>query len=345
MARRFGEKLKILYLRDYLLRYSDERHPVTVSQMIDYLKEQDIQAERKSIYRDLQVLGLPGPERTETEKNEGGEARKTYGMDIRKKKDHYFVAGRDFTLQEVKLLVDMVQSSNFITRRKTEELIRKITALTSVYEEKNLSRTVYVRRRIKAMNESVYQIVDKISEAVNADKILRFQYFTYNMHKEKELRHGGKIHVVSPFALIWVDQNYYMLGYNHSYSEIRPFRVDRMTRVSSMHGPRKGKEEFEKIDMATFTTKVFHMFTGEIRLVTMRFRSFLADSVIDRFGEEVILVPENEWWFQATAEVAVSPQFYGWLAGFGKDAELVGPASVREGMAEHVRAMMALYQE
>ena len=342
MAKQYGEKLKILFLRDYLLKYSDENHTVTVQDMLNYLSGRDLPAERKSIYRDLKTLGKADAEKGQEYDNTSPDH---YGMDIVHKRGNYYVRSRAFTLQEVKLLVDMVQSSNFITRTKPRQLIEKITSLASVYEAQTLNRTVYVRNRVKAMNESVYNNVDKISEAINNDGIISFQYFTYNLQKKKELRHNGKIHIVSPFALIWVDQNYYLLGYNHEYAEIRPFRVDRMTRVTAGKGPRQGKRDFEKIDMAMFITKVFHMFTGEVRLVTMRFRRFLADAVIDRFGEEVLLSPDGDEWFTVSTEVAVSPQFFGWLAGFGKDAELIAPQSVRQGMAAHVRGMMDLYQD
>ena len=201
MAKMFGEKLKILYLRDFLLKYSDENHPVTLQDILSYLTSLDIAAERKSIYRDLKTLGKGGSSGSSEE-----DSRTGYGMDIVKKKDRYYLRTRDFTLQEVKILIDMVQSSNSITKRKTTELIDKISALVSVYEAKTLNRTVYVRNRVKVMNESVYRNVDKISEAINNDEIIRFQYFTYNLQKKKELRHQGKKHIVSPFALICVDQ-------------------------------------------------------------------------------------------------------------------------------------------
>ena len=340
MAKQYGEKLKILFLRDYLLKYSDENHTVTVQDMLDYLSGRDLPAERKSIYRDLKTLGKADAERGREDDNT---APDHYGMDIVHKRGKYYVRSRAFTLQEVKLLVDMVQSSNFITRTKTRQLIEKITSLTSVYEAQTLNRTVYVRNRVKAMNESVYNNVDKISEAINNDGVISFQYFTYNLQKKKELRHNGKIHIVSPFALIWVDQNYYLLGYNHEYRELRPFRVDRMTRISLQDGPRLGKEDFEKIDIAMFTTKVFHMYTGEVKLVRMRFMKYLADAVIDRFGEEVMLIPDGEDAFTVTTEVAVSPQFYGWLSGFGSSAEILAPQDVREGMAKHTHSILNLY--
>ena len=124
---------------------------------------------------------------------------------------------------------------------------------------------------------------------------------------------------------------------------MRPFRVDRMTAVTTITGPRQGKNDFEKIDIATFTTKVFHMYTGEIKLVQMRFQKFLVDAVIDRFGEDVMISPDGKDAFTVSTEVAISPQFYGWLAGFGKNVEILAPESVREGMAEHIQQIMALY--
>ncbi len=180
MAKVYGEKLKILYLRDYLLKYSDENHPVTLQDILSYLSGLEITAERKSIYRDLKILGRGiSSDSAEDETSNG------YGMDIVKKKDRYYVRTRDFTLQEIKILIDMVQSSNSITKRKTSELIGKISRLVSVHEAKTLNRTVYVRNRVKGMNESVYRNVDRISEAMNNDEVIHFQYFTYNLQKQK----------------------------------------------------------------------------------------------------------------------------------------------------------------
>lgn len=337
MAKGFGEKLKILYIRDYLLRNSDEEHPVSVKEIISDLRDREIEAERKSVYRDLRTLGYV-PEKDEFDED----LPESYGMDIARKKDGFYVRERDFTLQEVKLLVDMVQSSNSITLKKTQALINKLESLVSVHEAKTLNRTVFVRNRVKTMNESVYINVDKISEAINSNRPITFQYYRYNMRKEKEQRHSGENYLVSPFALIWVDQNYYLLGYNHAYSGMRTYRVDRMGGVKTASGQRLGREEFEKIDIATYTTKVFHMYTGELCRVTMRFDKSLADAVIDRFGEDVILIPGTDS-FTVNTEVAVSPQFYGWVAGFGRQAEIVSPPSVRKGMAEHLRGAASLY--
>lgn len=340
MAKGFGEKLKILLIRDYLLKYTDEEHSVSVKDIMKHLEEHEIIAERKSIYRDLKTLGCAGAD----DEPEEADAP-SYGMDIVRRRGEYHVRERDFTLQELKLLVDMVQSSNSITQRKTKELINKLEGLTSVYEAKTLNRTVYVRNRVKAMNESVYINVDKISEAINEDKILQFQYFSYNIRKQKELRHDGAFYKISPFALIWVDQNYYMLGFSDRYQEIRAYRVDRMTRVMTADGPRHGKKDFENIDIATFTTKVFHMYMGELQRVVMRCDKSLVNTIIDRFGTDILIIPSGSEQFTIEIEVAVSPQFYGWVAGFGKYAEIVAPPNVRQGMAEHLRESISVYDK
>lgn len=328
MPRGAGQKLKLLYLKDYLLKYTDDSHAVTVRQMIEELNRRGISAERKSLYDDLDAL-------------DGDSC----GLDLVRDNGNYSVASRDFELQEVKLLVDMVQSSNFITRTKTRELIGKLEGLVSVYDARQLDRHVYVRGRVKTMNESVYINVDKISEAISGDCKLRFQYFTYDTRKQKQLRHGGRARTVSPFALIWVDQNYYLLAYDSESAAMRHFRVDRMTRITAQPGPREGKALFEKTDMSTYTTKVFNMFTGEEKRVTLRFADSLVDPVIDRFGEDIALIPSGEDRFTVTVDVVVSPQFYAWLAPFGAEAEILSPPEVRRGMIEQLQTILKVYEK
>ncbi len=328
MPRSTGQKLKLLLLRDYLLKNTDDRHSVTVRQIIAHLEGCGVSAERKSVYDDLASLGPDG-----------------YGMDIVADSGNYALVSREFELQEVKLLVDMVQSSNFITRRKTEELIRKLETLVSRHEAAQLSRQVYVRKRVKAMNESVYINVDKISGAIAADRKLRFQYFQYNTRRKKELRHNGKLHEVSPFALVWVDQNYYLLAYSREHQSMRHYRVDRMTRITGVDGPRDGKEVFAGTDMSTYTTKVFNMFTGEEKRVRLRCDASLADPFIDRFGEDISMIPEGDGAFTVSVDVVVSPQFFAWLTPFGTRCEILGPPEVREAFRTHLRELLEMYGE
>lgn len=327
MPRSQSQKLKLLYLLQYLLRYSDEQHPVSVSDMIGELERHGVSAERKSIYDDIEALRL-------------------FGVDIvavRGKTTAYYAAGREFELPELKLLVDSIQSSKFITQRKTVALIKKLENLASVHEAQMLERQVYVRNRVKSMNESVYYNVDAISDAIVSDRAIRFKYFEITPEKERQYRHGGAWYVVSPFSLIWDDENYYLLAWDAGTAALRHYRVDKMTAISALEQPREGKEAFRKMDMSAYSQKVFGMFTGEEKKVRLRFLNHLAGAVVDRFGKDVMLIRDGEEHFIVTVEIAVSPQFYAWLFGFGTEVEILSPESVRESMKAQARAILGKY--
>ena len=328
MAKSPNQKLKLLVLLRYLNRQSDERHPVTVAQMIEELARHGITAERKSIYDDLEALRL-------------------FGVDVVQKRDRsvsYYIGQRDFELPELKLLVDSIQSSKFITQRKTLALIKKIENLASVYDAQLLERQVYVRSRVKSMNESVYYNVDEISNAINRDRMIRFQYFEFTVDKARQFRHGGAPYVLSPFALMWDDENYYMLAWDEELGRMKHFRVDKMSRITTLERVRQGKEAFRETDMSAYSKKVFGMFTGEESSVRLRFANHLAGAVIDRFGKDVMLMRDGEEHFTVTVDVAVSPQFFAWVFGFGDEAEILTPAAVREQARDTARKIASLYE-
>ena len=255
MPKSANQKLKLLYLMQYLLQKSDEKHPISIQQMIDELARHDIKAERKTLYDDMEALRL-------------------FGLDIiqaRGKTTGYYVGSRDFEVPELKLLVDSVQSSKFITEKKTLSLIKKIEGLASAYDAQLLQRQVYVRNRVKSMNESVYYNVDEISTAITQDKVIRFRYYDYTTTKERTFRKDGAWYEISPLSLMWDDENYYMLGYDTAAGKLKHYRVDKMTAISAIDQPRDGKEEFSKIDMSQYSKKVFGMFTGEVQTVQLRF--------------------------------------------------------------------------
>ena len=327
MARSQKQKLKLLYLMQYLTQNSDEAHPVGIAQMVDMLAAHGILAERKSLYGDLEAL-------------------REFGMDVvqaRGKTVGYYVGTRDFELPELKLLVDSVQSSKFITQRKTLALIRKIEGLASVHDAAALQRQVYVRNRVKSMNESVYYNVDEISSAIAADKKIRFLYFEYTVKKERRYRRGGAFYEVSPYALMWDDENYYMLAYDAATESFRHYRVDKMTQISAQDSFRDGREAFRKVDMSAYSKKVFGMFAGEAETVRLRFANHLAGAVIDRFGRDVMLIREDDEHFSVRVEAVVSPQFYAWVFGFGGEAEILSPEHVRAGMADMARGVLEKY--
>lgn len=328
MARSANQKLKLLYLMRYLLRNSDENHPVTVRQMGEYLRGQGISAERKSLYDDIEAL-------------------QQFGLDIIQVKDGnfygYYVGSRDFELPELKLLVDSVQSSKFITHKKTRSLIEKIERLGSVHEADQLRRQVFVANRIKTMNESIYYNVDEIHNGISKNRKIRFLYFEYNVAKERQYRHGGAYYVVSPFAMTWDDENYYLVAYDSEAGIIKHYRVDKMEKISTLDEERDGQEVYQALDMAVYTRKTFGMFTGEEIKVQMRFENHLVGAVLDRLGSEVFIVPDGPAHFTVRTDVVVSPQFFAWVLGFGPQAQIVGPAHVVEGMKAHIGSVAALY--
>lgn len=324
MARSANQKLKLLILKDYLLRNSDEGHPVTIPEIIDELARYDIKAERKSLYDDIEALRL-------------------YGLDIVQSKGNYFIGSRGFETPELKLLVDSIQSSKFITQKKTMALIKKIEELASIYDAQLLERQVYVRNRVKSMNESVYYNVDSISDAINQDKAIRFKYFEFTVTKQRRIRKNGAWYEVSPFALMWDDENYYMLAWDSDSGSMKHYRVDKMLEITALDRVREGKEAFAAVDMSAYSKKIFGMFTGQDRQVKLRFKNHLAGAVIDRFGSDVILIPDDEDHFTVTLELAISPQFYAWTFGFGTDAEILSPEDIRAAASENAKSIYQMY--
>ena len=329
MARSSFQKLKILYVMDYLLKRSDENHPVTVAQLIGELESHGISAERKSIYDDLESL-------------------REYGLDILQtgsgKNSGYYVASREFELPELKLLVDSVQSSKFITYKKTLSLIKKIESLTSVYDAQLLRRQLYVKNRIKTMNESIYYNVDELHRGIAENRKIRFHYFEYTVRKERRFRRDGAWYVLSPYALSWDDENYYLVGFDSEAGIIKHFRVDKMADIQVTEEPRDGEEIYAALDMGVYARKTFGMFTGEETSVRLRFEKDLVGAVIDRLGRDVMLVPDGEDHFTVPTDVIVSPQFFAWVLGFGNKAKILEPESVVRKLREHLDQVTALYE-
>ena len=328
MAKSPNQKLKLLVLLRFLQRQSDEAHPVTLAEMIRELERWDISAERKSLYDDLETL-------------------RAFGADVvavRGKRPGYYLGSREFELPELKLLVDSIQSSKFVTQRKTLALIRKLEGLCSLHDAQLLERQVFVRGRVKSMNESVYYNVDAISDAISRDRQLRFRYFEFTVSKERRYRRQGSWYVLSPFSLIWDNENYYLLAWDGAERRFKHFRVDKMTQISPTEQPREGNEAFRELDMSVYSQQVFGMFAGKPVPVRMRFAAHLAGAVIDRFGKDVMLIPEGTEAFTVMAEVAVSPQFFAWLFGFGAEAEILSPRAVREEAGRQAGQIAALYR-
>ena len=298
-----------------LMERTDETHSITMTEIIDALAEYNISAERKSIYNDIECLRL-------------------YGMDIIGSQEdrtyYYHVGNRQFELAELKLLVDSVQSSKFITRKKSEELIKKIEKLASVHEAKSLQRQVYVTNRIKTDNESVYYIIDDIHNAIQNNNKIKFQYMDYSITKELKPRRNGQWYEVSPAALIWEDERYYLVGYSSLDKEIRHYRVDKIGKISVLDEKREGLGEENYLDVADYAKKVFGMYGGEPEGVTIGFPEKLIGVFVDRFGKEIDIFKREEGYLSVRVSVVLSGQFYGWLTGLGSGVKIISPSKVKD---------------
>ncbi len=309
MARSTGQNLKLLYLRDYLLRNTDEAHPASAKMLIDHLAAQGISVERKTIYSDMEALA-------------------DYGMDILRKPGRnggWYLASRDFELPELKLLVDAVQSSRFLSEKKSLSLIRKLETLASVFDAGKLRRQVVVAGRVKSMNESIYYNVDLLHQAIAENSQIRFRYFEWGVDKQKHFR--GGLRSASPYALVWDSENYYLVAHTEAHG-LTHFRVDKMSGISLTGEPRVVTEQTRTLDLSNYGKQVFQMFHGEKVTVRLRFENALSGVVMDRFGRDVILVPDGEGHFILTEPIVVSPVFLGWLLSFGDRVEILSPDSV-----------------
>ncbi len=326
MAKTTGQKLKLLYLRDYLLQYSDENHPLSIADMESYLETKGISAERKALYDDLEAL-------------------RAYGLDIGQRRvgrsTGYYVLSRDFELSEVKLLVDAVQSSRFISEKKSRDLIGRIESLASRYEGRDLHRHVVVQNRGKSSNEAIFINVDAISEGINRGVMVEFRYFDYDARKNIVFRHGGAVYRVSAEFMVWDDENYYLVATPEGETAPRHYRIDKMKNVALSDIPSKPLG----VDQAAYAGALFGMFSGEVRDVRIRFKNSLSGVAVDRFGLGPTFVPYDDDSFTLTARVAVSGQFLAWIAALDGGAEIMSPTDVRRQMEDFLSKSLCLYDD
>lgn len=311
MAKSEKQKLKLLYLLDVLQERSDEDHPVSTQQLITHLEQYGIRAERKSIYDDILCL-------------------QEYGADIEQRKGRnggYYLASREFELPEIKLLVDAVQSSRFLTHKKSLELIGKLEKLAGRHDAGSLQRNVVVSGRVKNMDECIYYNVDAIHDAIASNSQITFRYFEWGTDRQRHFRE--KEYEASPYALVWNDENYYLVAHSPRHG-LTHYRVDKMVSIKQTDKPRYTDDEIKKLDVSQYGKNVFSMYGGEKTQVKMRFHNSLAGVVIDRFGQDSMLIPDGADHFTFTTQVSVSPTFLGWLGQFGGKAGILYPAAVAE---------------
>ncbi|MCI5857996.1 MAG: WYL domain-containing protein [Agathobacter sp.] len=322
------QKQKLLYIAKYLTEHTDEHHCVSAPKLIAYLQANDIKAERKSIYDDIATLCDFGYDIVRQEGPKGG----------------YFLASRDFELAEVKLLVDLVQSSKFITTKKSRELIKKLERQVSRNDATALQRQVVVADRNKTANENIYYSVDVIYEAIAKNVRVRYQYFDWDVNKQMKLRKEGTYYEVSPWLLTWDDENYYLVAYDETAGIMKHYRVDKMLHIELLDSQRQGAEAFAAMDVAAFSKKTFGMFAGQEKTVRLLCDNTLTGVVVDRFGQQVALRSYDEAHILARADVQISPQFFGWLAGLGNKIRVESPQEVADEYKEYLRKILESYQ-
>jgi len=328
MPKNSGQKLRPLHVLRLLWERTDEDHALTCGDILTALKGLGIDAERKTVYDDIAQLELFGFDIAQSRGKDGG----------------YRLVSRDFELSELVLLADAVQSSRFITERKSDALIKKLSSLTSVYEAKQLARQVHVAGRIKNMDETIFYNVDAIHKAINENKQICFTYVDWNEKKESVPRHGGAIYRVSPWALCWDDENYYLVAYDGEAKKIKHYRVDKMHRITLHDVTREGEDAASAFDIGTYSGRLFSMFGGEERFVSLLCKNSRAGVIIDRFGKDIPFRKADDEHFELTVKVALSSHFYTWLMNFGEDIIITSPKEAIDGFKATARTALAPYE-
>ncbi|MFT3982931.1 MAG: WYL domain-containing protein [Lachnospiraceae bacterium] len=327
MAKASNQKLKLPYLLKILTENTDADHPMNAEALIKALDGYGINAERKSIYSDIEALIL-------------------FGIDIERKSGRknsgYYVASRDFELAELKLLVDAVQSSKFITEKKTQKLIKNLGSLTNNYDAAKLKRQVFVANRNKTQNENVLYNIDDIHRAIQGGRKIGFQYFEWSCNKELQPRKNGEIYQVSPLALIWDDENYYLVAYDQVAGIRKHFRVDKMKAINVLDETASMPDK--TLDIAAYSKKMFGMFGGETVDVTLRCPNKKIGILLDRFGTEISILKFDETCSRVRVQVAVSGQFFGWLCALGEEIAILSPESVKNEYRNHMERILTNYK-
>ena len=326
MSKSDNQKLKILYIRDYLEKNSHEDHPVRAQELIDMLRRNhDISCERKTIYSDIDAL-------------------KAYGMDIESipgKNGGYYLASRNFELPELKLLINAVQSSRYLTEKKSKELIEKLCNQCSVQDAGLVRRDVRVSGRVKSMNETIYYNVDAIQDAIFEGKQITFRYFDWGIDGQRHYRE--KSYTASPYGLCQDNENCYLLALSQRHG-ITSYRVDRMSNIQITEEKRLPCPELTGAAFNDYANKRFQMYSGEIVNVKLLFHKELANVVMDRFGRDTMLIPEADGiHFNFTVPVALSPMFLSWVIGFGSKAKILYPQKAIDAYKDLCREALEQY--
>ncbi len=332
MAGQKNTKLKLLYLKEILEKYSDENHILNSNDIADrLLRDYGLECERKSIYKDIEVL-------------------MDYGMDIikaRTPKNGYFLASGMFEIAEIRLLSDAVQAADFITKNKTKKLVEKIEGFTSIYQAETLKKQVYIDNRPKSTDESVYYVIDTLDNAIKAGKKVSFNYSRRKMDEKYAARKETRSFTVSPYSLIWSNDHYYLVANNEKYDNLMNVRVDRISQVQILEDRVRPVSEVSPynyyFDAADYAAKTFNMFSGELQMIELKCKNEILEEIFDRFGERINTRRFDDSSFLLRTEASISKGLASWIMQFGTDIEVVSPAELRNMVAEKAEQIHSLY--
>lgn len=319
MANSENSKLRCLMILKILCKYSNPDHPLNVPKINSYLAEFSLESERKAIYRDIEIL-------------------KNAGFNIESTREGSYISDLLFELPELKLLVDAVQSSSFITMKKTKEIIRKLTALTNDYDAVQLNRQLFLSKK-KTENEKIFYLVDKLQQAISQNTEITFKYFDYTVQKEKKYRRNSKQYVLLPYALIWENQQYYCIGYSEKYHNFSHYRVDRMDDIQVLN---EVKDKIE-LDLNEYTSKVFSMFAGQDESVALSVDKSLANVIFDTFSKDVLISQSDEQSFTIHVKVSISDPFVAWIMQFQGKVKVLSPESLIEKIKKQAQTVLSQY--
>lgn len=333
MAGNPKQKLKIIAVLDILNKYTDENHPLDAINICDILRDEyDIEAERKSIYDDISIL-------------------LEYGYDILKTKTPkrgYFIAYRDFDTPEISLLIDAVESADFITAKKTKELVSKLESLTSKWQAEEINKRVYIENSNKCANEEIYYTIDKINTAIKDSKRITLNYIKRQLGENNRIIERSRELEVSPYALIWENDHYYLIGNIDKYDNLIHMRIDRMKSVQVLDKPYRHFSRVSEyktfFDTADYVRKSFNMFGGELKTIELKCKNDLLEQVIDRFGDKLYLRPAEFDCFTFCTKANISSGLISWLLQFGGDIEAVSPRELRESVIERLKSINKTYK-
>ena len=320
-------KLRTLYIMKMLLEKTDEKYTMSAADIDTALRDYGMSADRKTVYNDIETL-------------------REFGMDVLQVKGTnggYYIGSRKFELPELKLLVDAVQASKFISRKKSEELIRKLESLASEHDARQLQRNVFIYNRPKTGNETIYYNVDQIHTAILENRQIQYQYAEWTVRKELKPKKQGAVYTVSPWSLTWDDANYYLIAYDEKADCMKHYRVDKMQRACVTERERIGKERFQDFDLVEFSKKTFSMYGGHDEEVTLQCGNELVGVILDRFGTDVMIIPADDGQFRVRVLVAVSPQFFGWVTGIGSGIRITGQGMVQKEYREYLKEILQGY--